>query len=177
MILQELTRCGIIRRVNETRMRLMVTLREFIASRQAEIAEQMVALRRESRELKTALAALGADQPKPNGSAGQRPLTIKQMATSVLRGHGPGSTDSVIEWVKETHGVDVPRSSMTPQLSRLKREGKIELDPVTRFWRLALSRSLPPSGNGVATEAPEASASSDVTAAGALPLTQSTADA
>lgn len=128
----------------------MTTLREFIASRQSDIADQMAALKRESRELKIALAALGGDNPKPNVSAGSRRPTIKQMIVAVLGEFGGATSESIIGLVKENHDVDVPRSSMSPQLSRLKNDGVVEFDG--QLWRLA-SESQPPDGNGADADA------------------------
>ncbi|MGB6228655.1 MAG: hypothetical protein WBF53_00830 [Litorimonas sp.] len=140
----------------------MVTLREFISNRQAEIQSQMSALRSEQSELKVALAALEGDAAQ--GGARRQPnlsnrLTIKDMIVDVLgKRRDGGTSDDIIEWVKEVHGAEVPRSSMSPQLSRLKSEGAITLDNSNKIWRLASQEDHSPSENSSATEPEEAKA-------------------
>ena len=150
----------------------MTTLREFIAARQSEIADQMSALRKEARELSIALDALDGGKPRANGSAQSDRPTIKEMAVDVLRQYGGARLDSIIGMVKEKHGVDVPRSSMSPQLSRLKNEGVVEFDTVDKLWWLTGNGQLP-NENEATTDASEANAGSVDGASGVLPLTQS----
>ena len=135
----------------------MTTLREFIATRQAELASQLAALKHEERELRIALEALDGGKPRANGKVrGERP-TLNAMIVTVLRQHGQATAETVIERIKGQYFVDVPKSSMSPQLSRLKREGIVELDLLDKTWRLA-SEGQPSNRNEATTGASETSA-------------------
>lgn len=143
----------------------MTTLREFIATRQAEIASQMAALRREDRELRIALEALDGGKPRANGKArGNRP-TLSEMAITVLNEYGGTRTESIIGLVKDKYGVDVPKSSMSPQLSKLKREGVVTLDVIDKIWRL-VGENESSHRNEAATDASETGAGSARSASG-----------
>ena len=141
----------------------MTTLREFIATRQAEISAQMAALRKEDREMKTALAALDGEKPKANRRAAPQRTTYREMTLAVLGRYGGARVESIIGLVKEDFGVDVPKSSMSPLLSKLKAEGAVTLDQDDKIWRLVRK---PPNENGPTAVGPEANAKSDLTASG-----------
>jgi hypothetical protein len=144
------------------------TIREFIRQREAQVRKQISALEAELRELAAAREAIDggkvADVQPTNAQAGKR--TIKGMIRSVLTDHPEGGVaEHIIEWVQATYGVEVPRSSMSPQLSRLKAEGVLYLDSVTKVWRLAKYArdaaqrdGLPFSENEATTGASEANA-------------------
>ena len=154
----------------------MTTLRDFIATRQAEIASQMAALKREERELRIALEALDGGKRRANGKSRPGRLTIKEMIVDVLHQHGEATAETIIARVKGKFGVDVPKSSMSPQLSRLKVERVVDLDLLNRTWRLA-NEGQPPSQNEAATDASETSAEGAGGTPGTPLLTQSRADA
>jgi hypothetical protein len=102
----------------------------------------MKALKKELEEIRVADAALG-----PSGEGGQPSFagkprsslatikegTIKDWVLKAL-GNAPNGleTDEVSRAVRELGGPDVPRNSMTPQLSRLKKDGL--LTQVGRKW-------------------------------------------
>lgn len=115
------------------------TFADFVVRRKAEIQEQIKALRAELNQLGEAEKLLSL----PMSAVRQRVRvtkagapTLKEMALEVLR-HEPNGADanSILQGVKERFGVDVPRSSMSPQLSRLGQEGRVLLDGLV--WRLA----------------------------------------
>jgi hypothetical protein len=114
------------------------SLREFIRAREADIQKQIESLRSELRDLALARQAIdGAPAPRnPTVQRGTAP-TIKEMILEVLekRPNG-GVADQIIEWVKADYGVDVPRSSMSPQLSRLKSDLSVHLHAKTKVWQL-----------------------------------------
>ena len=110
-------------------------LREFIATRRAEIAKKMSMLMRERRELRIALAAL--DDQNANSRSESGGLTIKTMIVEALRAGGPASAEQLIRRIRRDRGVDIRRSSLSPQLSRLKAEGMVDLDSTNRAWRIA----------------------------------------
>lgn len=153
----------------------MTTLREFIATRQDEIASQMAALKREERELRIALNALDGGKPRANGKARAERPTLNEMIVAVLTEFGAATSENIIGLIKDKFGADVPKSSMSPQLSRLKREGVVELDVTNKIWRLAVE-SQSPDRNEAASDASETSAGDAASTPGTLLLTQSRAD-
>jgi len=69
-------------------------------------------------------------KPAPTGRS-----TIKDLALEALRAYPVGlDTNQIIAEIKEKHGQDIARSSMSPQLSRLKADGEIE--QVGHVWRI-----------------------------------------
>ena len=118
----------------------MTTLREFIAERRTQIRAEIAALRVEGRELKLALEAIDADSDQPATHGGPRPsgrVTIKDRIVEVLREHpAGGSVEEVIAWIIEAQGVTIPRSSLSPQISRLKTEGVVIFNE-DKNWQLA----------------------------------------
>lgn len=110
-------------------------LRDFLAQREAAIREQQKALKVELREIQIARAALDspsgvapADAPRVTmGMFGQP--TIKSMALLVLEDATRGLTSSEILFnINIRFGRDIDRTSMSPQLSRLKDGGEIVLE-------------------------------------------------
>ncbi len=117
----------------------MTTLREFIAERKAEIKTQIGALRTEERELKVALDAIdaSADADLGGSSGAADRTTIKGRIVEALQLHpGGGSTEQVAAWIESKHGVTIPRSSLSPQISRLKKNGVVILNE-NKNWQLA----------------------------------------
>jgi hypothetical protein len=107
---------------------MSTTLRDFIAQREAEIKDQQRALKAEMRELQLAKAALDG-QPSPTSSAnGAAVPTIKEMAREVLAGQPNGLNSSgILDAIKKMFDRDLERTSLSPQLSRLKDEGELVL--------------------------------------------------
>lgn len=72
-------------------------------------------------------------KPSPEAQA----LTIKQMVITILREHLPsGATaNELLDAFMRIWGRNEMRTSLSPQLTRLKREGKIEL--YGRVWHLS----------------------------------------
>jgi hypothetical protein len=128
----------------------MTTLREFMTARRSEIQSQIKALKAELQEIDAAFAALPQDgQPKPQrerGSSSTGKKTLKELALDALTENPDGlEALDIIKWIKEKHGIEVARESMSPQLSRLGHDNKINRVGLT--WRL----SSPPSGVMLAT--------------------------
>ena len=124
---------------------LGMSLRDYIAERRTALKAQMQALRAELRELDIAESALagGAEQPLSGGSA--QP-TIKEMIVAALR-KGPSDAHEIIAEIKKLFGNDVPRSSLSPQLSRLKSERVVDI--VDNKWTLVMKNPEP---NGPGSE-------------------------
>lgn len=105
------------------------TLRDFIDSRETAIKEQIKALRAELAEIKLARQALngGAQdlQTSPNNSS----PTIKEMVRTILDAAPSGLTaHQILEKINSDYGKDIERTSLSPQLSRLKSDNEVFLD-------------------------------------------------
>lgn len=117
---------------------MTTNLRHFIEVRRREILDQISNLKNELHELKLAEAAIQTgvvgvssvkreDEGKP---------TIKAMVLGALEGRPEGAdANRIIVLIRHDFGEEVERSSLSPQLSRLKNEGKIVLNSGT--WRLS----------------------------------------
>jgi hypothetical protein len=115
----------------------MTTLRDFLAAREAEIRDQQKALKAELRDLQIAKAALEGNQSVPAASA--LALTIKEMARAVLAGQPNGLNSSgILDGIKKQFARDIERTSLSPQLSRLKEDGELTLSGeiwyTTQHW-------------------------------------------
>lgn len=117
---------------------MKTTLRDFIAGREAEIKEQMKALRTELAELKLAKSALdqtGSGQPQP--VAQPTGPTIKDMVREILKSDVLGLTSTqILREISERFGRDLERTSLSPQLSRMKQDGEVEL--IGETWSMPL---------------------------------------
>ena len=124
------------------------SFRDFLEIREKEIREMRSQLLAELREIKTAKLAIQNSSDSPEESEPVKPKkTIKDMVQEVLIEHGDGgSADQIIEWIAESFKIEIARSSLSPQLSRLKSEGILTTGPADGFWRL---RRMMPSGRRV----------------------------
>jgi hypothetical protein len=108
---------------------MATTLRDFIAQREAEIRDQQKILRAELRDLQIAKTALEAQNPSETSKGTGSGLTIKEMAREVLSGQPNGLNSSgILDAIRKTFGREVERTSLSPQLSRLKDDGELALD-------------------------------------------------
>lgn len=127
-----------------------VNIREIVASRKAEIKEQMASLRAEMAEIKAVEAALdsvSAPQPRKKPSE----PTIKDMIEDVLADRDDGATsDEIIDLVANKFQKSVPRSSMSPQLSRLKGAHRVTRE--NERWMLPKFASGDPGGVSTPTD-------------------------
>jgi len=114
------------------------TLRDFINAREAEVKAQIKALNDELRELRTAKSAIDAP-PAPSAERGaSNRVTHRDMIIAVLDERPEGGTsDKVIEWIREKFDTEIPQASMSSQLSRAKSDGVVSLDMSTKVWRSA----------------------------------------
>lgn len=117
----------------------MTTLEEFLRARYAslqrrrtELHVQLKAVQKEIDEIEKASRASGlsvtGDQSQVSYSKKEynrtNPLTIKEAAAEVLRGYPDGlMAAEILTRLNKLLGTDYPRSSLSPQLSRLKHEG------------------------------------------------------
>lgn len=99
-----------------------MSLRNLLSTRRSEIAKQIEVLRAELAEIAVAEAALGVEQTVEVRLKLRRG-SIKEAVVGVLMSHPNGlKTDQIIEALGK-NGMTVMRSSLTPQLSRLKSSG------------------------------------------------------
>ena len=113
---------------------MSTTLRDFIANREGEIKDQLKALRAELKELQIAKAALGDQDSAPPRTLATVP-TIKDMARSALREAPEGLTShEILAAIKQQFNRDIDRTSLSPQLSRLKGDGEVQLMGEKWFW-------------------------------------------
>jgi hypothetical protein len=120
----------------------MASLREFIAGRRDEIKKQIAALKGELRDLDLAEAAIKTGTITVHAPAVSTPgkPTIKEMVLEVLSGRGGLGVEAseIIALISNRFGEEVPRSSLSPQLSRLKEDGLLDLEG--RIWKIASSK-------------------------------------
>ena len=104
----------------------MTTLRNFIATRKSAIKSEIRDLRKELNDLKLAEAAL-ADQKSGAGQDESSPSpTIKDMIRAVLRNaNGPLMSTSILQEIQSDFTRVIERTSLSPQLSRMKEEGEV----------------------------------------------------
>lgn len=136
-----------------------MALSDYLAERRREIEAEIKALKAELAEIRIAEEALLGAPSKAGASVIARgPLAVREGSIKdwILKALTLGpigmETDDVISTVRTIGGPEIPRSSMTPQLSRLKAVGVVELEG--RLWRLAeaaasqgLKKETPDGGN------------------------------
>lgn len=134
------------------------SLADFIARRsrelrsiEAQLQIQMLTVTTELEQLRLAASAAGVDKLAPRSSLeGNFPRrssesskrrrgsasTIKEAVVSVLGDSSRAMTAlEILETINRRMGLEYPRSSLSPQLSRLKSEGTLTLDE--NHWDLA----------------------------------------
>ena len=106
----------------------MTAIRAFIAKREKEIREQMRVLRSEIDELKAVRKSLEPSliaSEKPSSPAGP---TIKEMVKTVLAAAPNGlAAQAILQEVEFQYQAKIERTSLSPQLSRLRQEGDVVL--------------------------------------------------
>lgn len=122
-----------------------VSLRDFIERRETEVRQRIAELRMELQELRIAREALEASPVRvasisnrgrgSHATESKSESTIKSMILIVLSEHQEGGdANRVVEWIKSRFQRDVLRSSVSPQLTRLRDEGRIRHDPTANLW-------------------------------------------
>lgn len=141
-----------------------------LAQRESEIREEL----REIKQLRAAIKAVGdplyKDKNSNSSSREKSGPTFKQMIVAVLKKKGEGAQAiEILDLIKEEFGKEIKRSSLSPQLSRLKSEGIILLDDT--IWHLPNQRIVPnmlPVQKSVTEDSMSASASAVVVAASSM---------
>jgi hypothetical protein len=120
----------------------MTTLRDFIFTRKAAIKAEMKALRKELADLKVAEDALETHSLAAKVESGAAAITIKGMIREVLKSSFSGLTSTeILENIGLKFGKKIERTSLSPQLSRMKDDGEVSLDG--NFWHLLSELSEP----------------------------------
>jgi hypothetical protein len=133
----------------------MTSTRDFLAQREAELAQQLDDLRKkreplenELADVRRARAALGPEPPTlldvarrvATGppSSNFADWTLKQMTIRALQDHFPeGATAlTLLEFFRTAYGREIARESLSPQLSRLADKDRL-LSRDGRVWKLS----------------------------------------
>lgn len=119
--------------------------RDYITERRREIHQRIEGLNAELAVLDRMESALG-DGPLLSPTLGLRvgPPTaavasapkrrqrveggIKSMVLFVLAHIGPRTANQILSEIKHTYDIDLPRTTLSPQLSRLKKDGFVRVD-------------------------------------------------
>ena len=112
----------------------MTTLRDFLAQREEEIKGQLKKLREELVEIKKAKSALSAG-PSIGGESGSdsestRKTTIKDMIREVMAAPDAAqgvAAGSILDKIEAYFNTSIERTSLSPQLSRLRDQGELVL--------------------------------------------------
>ncbi|HZG09750.1 MAG TPA: hypothetical protein VEZ70_12290 [Allosphingosinicella sp.] len=104
----------------------MTALRQFLSRREAEVLKQISELEKELAEIRMTWAALQSETPRQQRSSTQ---TIKEMVRNILRGRPDGLTATeILQEIEQRHGVCIERTSLSPQLSRLRASDELTLE-------------------------------------------------
>lgn len=102
-----------------------------------DIADQKRELRAKIKELTAIEKAIKALGPKDDGAKSTDEPTIKEMAIGVLKSEARGlEALEIIAGIRSHYGRSIERTSISPQLSRLKNDGELVLHKDTQRWFL-----------------------------------------
>ena len=116
------------------------SLAELLLARENEIKGAIIALQRELDGVHAAQQAyfsiVQAEASDNSDAADDK--TIKEMIVEVLKGRPEGETsDAIIGLILKFFGREIPRTSLSPQLSRLKaQDNRVFYNEETRTWSL-----------------------------------------
>lgn len=125
-------------------------IRTFIAKREKDIREQMRTLRQELDELRAVRRSLELGANTPAEVQSSHGHTIKDMVKSILSKAQRGlSAQDLLVAIEAEFSAKIERTSLSPQLSRLRKDGDVRLEdglwfPSQSFlagWTEALSDS------------------------------------
>lgn len=109
----------------------------YLEKREEEIIAKRKELSEELEALREARASIEKRQKVKKATETRDKLTIKEMVRETLLDQSEGGTsDQIIHWINRRHGTEVARTSLSPQLSRLKADGEVELDEENGIWTL-----------------------------------------
>lgn len=109
---------------------------ELIDRRLDEVQQQIRALQEEVRELESARFLMLSEENREVVSTFRRKRTHTDYILESLRRRPQGGTsDEVINWVRDDFEIEIPQSSISSQLSRAKARGLVSLEKGTRIWK------------------------------------------
>lgn len=109
-------------------------LREYLQHREDELRQLIAQMREELKQVRAAKEAIAPEDPSQE-FGGRK--TIKDMVMRVLRVRPSGATaEEIIQLINEHFAVQIERTSMSPQLSRLRQERRLEYGD-DKLWRIA----------------------------------------
>ena len=115
----------------DTFQQILIEKERDLVSRISELRRELDPLEKELRQVQVAKRALGmpgAGAPATNAPSGVAFMTIKQLVLSALREHfSNGATGTqLVDFFKTSWGREIARESLSPQLSRLRKDKMIE---------------------------------------------------
>ena len=114
----------------------MDTLR-FLKEREEALVRERARIDRDLEEVRVALAAVAQAREAMDGYASADRPTIKEMARVILAKADVGlSAEMIMREMRNQFDAEVPRTSLSPQLSRLKQDGLVDLNERTGLWSL-----------------------------------------
>ena len=121
----------------------MTTLKSFMENRKLEILNQIEDLKSELAQLEIAQSAINESGKKYKNYISElnlytenKPITIKGMILKVLeQENSPLTAIEILNLINTRFNKDLERTSLSPQLSRLKEEGSVSYD--SKYWTLA----------------------------------------
>lgn len=133
----------------------MTSIRQYVKRRREEILDQISVLNAELRDIEIVESTLEMSGPlntelperlesSAQGNSGaesvaKEPKTIKEMVLQILAVRPAGETaNAILHYLNDRFGRDIERTSLSPQLSRLKGEGKITRE--NGVWKLLGNR-------------------------------------
>ena len=109
----------------------------YLEDREEQIIAKREELSRELEALREARASIENRQRTKVNDGVQDKLTIKEMIRGALRKNPEGGTsDQIINWIAQLHRTEVARTSLSPQLSRLKSDKEVVLNEENGIWNL-----------------------------------------
>lgn len=107
----------------------MTALRQFLSRREVEIGQQIKLLEAELAEIKAARSALKGLPDGSREASGAPNPTIKDMIRTVLSGSPSGmAAIEILKEIESRFGVWIERTSLSPQLSRLRNSNEVALE-------------------------------------------------
>lgn len=107
----------------------MTALRQFLSRREVEIAQQLQLLEAELTEIRAARSALKGLPEVSREVSGAPALTIKDMIRTTLSGKSEGmAAIEILQEIESRFGVWIERTSLSPQLSRLRNSNEVTLE-------------------------------------------------
>ncbi len=127
---------------------MIESMEDILTARLKEIEGQLKFLRAEKTKTKQALDVFkgdGENNSQSRSTFAGEPIFKEKIKTALTKEFPNGATaNDILKYVNEKWERQIVRSSLSPQLSRLKKEGIITLED--DIWKLAKNNSAPEVG-------------------------------